>query len=207
MQAYLADQMDGRHFGEIILAGIIGNAIGNVVGQAIGDLLGIGAPQIQVGTGQSSLKASDVSQGMVSPVAPSPTRGTKPQSGFKTYASVQWSRMGKNWAGGTFWGSDSPIAGTDACQLTDSLLSSGSKRITLLSGTHGTYQGQTGLEFPLAAEKSFFEADRLHYFGNPRVEVLDVMVMSREKLSVLTGEIICAWCWSDRSVLIQSLIR
>jgi len=59
VQAYLADQMDGRHFGEIILAGIIGNAIGNVVGQAVGDLFGIGAPQIQVGAGQSSLRTSD----------------------------------------------------------------------------------------------------------------------------------------------------
>ena len=59
VQAYLADQMDGRHFGEIILAGIIGNAIGNVVGQAIGDLFGIGAPQIQMGSGQSSVITSD----------------------------------------------------------------------------------------------------------------------------------------------------
>ena len=59
VQAYLADAMDGRHFGEIILAGIIGNAIGSIIGQAIGDLLGIGVPQIQVGRGQSSFRASD----------------------------------------------------------------------------------------------------------------------------------------------------
>ncbi|WP_423223227.1 RHS repeat-associated core domain-containing protein [Candidatus Amarolinea aalborgensis] len=59
VQAYLADQMDGRHFGEIILAGILGNAIGNFVGQAVGDLFCIGAPQVQVGAGQSSFRASD----------------------------------------------------------------------------------------------------------------------------------------------------
>ena len=207
VQAYLADQMDGRHFGEIILAGIIGNAIGNVFGQAVGDLLGIGAPQIQAGAGQSSFRTSDFSQGLVSSVALSPTRGAKPQSGFKTSASVQWSRMGKNWPGGTFWGADVRISGTDAYQLTDALLSSGSKRVTLLSRTHGTYEGLTGLEFPPAAERGFFVADLQHYSGNPNVEVLDLMVMSRDKLSILTGEIICAWCWSDRSVLIQSLIR
>ena len=212
VQAYLADVMDGRHFGEILLVAVLGNALGSFVGDLLGDLMGFGVPRIQMGVGQSSIKASDLSQRMVSQTTSATTRGAAPQSGFKTYVPrrvgpVEWSRMGKNWAGGTFWGSDSPIYGTDAYQLADSLLSSGSKRVTLLSGTHGNSRGQTGLEFPPAADNSLFDADFWHYFGNPNVEVLDLMVMSQEKLSILTGEIICAWCWSDRSVLIQSLIK
>ena len=59
VQAYLADAMDGRHFGEIILAGIIGNAIGGIVGDVVGNFLGINVPQVQVGAAQSSLKISD----------------------------------------------------------------------------------------------------------------------------------------------------
>ena len=59
VQAYLADAMDGRHFGEIIIAGIVGNAIGSVVGEVVGNVLGIGAPQVQVGVKQSSYRSSD----------------------------------------------------------------------------------------------------------------------------------------------------
>ena len=118
--------MDGRHFGEIILAGIIGNAIGGIVGEVVGNVLGIGTPQVQMDAGQSSFKASELGQ------------ATAPQE---------------------------------------------------------------------TIERSFYLNDLARYRGNPNVEVLNIMVTPREQLSIVTGEIVCAWCWSDRSILIQGLTK
>ncbi|PKO20274.1 MAG: hypothetical protein CVU38_21000, partial [Chloroflexi bacterium HGW-Chloroflexi-1] len=134
------------------------------------------------------------------------TRSVAPESGYKT-SDVAWSRMGKTQAGGTLWGSDDQIVGSHAYQLADELTGTGSKHVTLLSGTHGNKVGATAVENSGYKATNFYNDDVAHYSGAAHVRVLDMTTTSTAQLRTLTGQVVCAWCWSDRSTLIQELTR
>ena len=97
--------------------------------------------------------------------------------------------------GGRTWFSTDPIDQDDFAGLVNSKNSGGP--ITILSGTHGDEFGG------LYPENLFFQEDTARWKANPDVTVIDITKLDAKAISEAVnrpGRVICAWCYSERSV-------
>ncbi|BBA35498.1 Rhs protein [Methylocaldum marinum] len=102
-----------------------------------------------------------------------------------------------NQSGGRVWVSTKPISQPDFAPLVDAKNAKGSVKV--LSGTHGDENGG------LYPEKMFFDEDHQLWGSHPKVEVLDITKMSPSEVTTAInspGRIVCAWCFSERSVAV-----
>ncbi len=141
-------------------------------------------------------------------------RGRTVQGQWVNYASdyVDRSQIGRsavaplfysvpNANGGRVWVSSVPIAQRQFVGLVRT--APANQRVTILTGTHGDPTGR------LQQEVQFFLDDRRLYVPN-RVQVYDMFSISPIQLqrAVNSGtRVICAWCWSERSVDILRVLR
>ena len=56
-------------------------------------------------------------------------------------------------------------------------------------------------------ERGFFRIDSKLTMEYPRLTVYDVTKMSTSQLKTLTGDIVCAWCYSDRLRILEDMVR
>ena len=93
-------------------------------------------------------------------------------------------------------------------------------KINILSGTHGTAIGESALgserlwnrnlNNKWLAERRFYKEDLKTAHNFKRVKVYDITILSDRKFKhILNGHnvIICAWCFSERSVDVINVIR
>ena len=121
--------------------------------------------------------------------------------------------------GGTVVLSTAPIDGKSFINTLHYYNSQG-KNVVILSGTHGSATGKSGLganrlffkksENAFCAERNFFYEDVDTVNGYDGVKVYDITKMSDSKFKkVLNSKavIICAWCYSERSNDIINAVR
>jgi hypothetical protein len=114
------------------------------------------------------------------------------------------SLRGTNDAGGLFFGSNRRIDQLDVGDVIDSLRAQGATHITVLSGTHGGFDGEIFTILPTSPpthtkELTFLIEDLKH--AGVDVTVLNVNMVTRSELEKLTGHVYGAWCWSNESEL------
>ena len=121
--------------------------------------------------------------------------------------------------GGTVVLSTEPINGNSFINTLDYYNSQG-KKVVILSGTHGSVTGESGLganrlllrksKNAFCAERSFFNEDVNTANRYNNVKVYDITRMSDKKFKKLLNSkdvTICAWCYSERSNDIIKAVR
>ena len=121
--------------------------------------------------------------------------------------------------GGTVVLSTEPINGNSFINTLDYYNSQG-KKVVILSGTHGSVTGESGLganrlllrksKNAFCAERSFFNEDVNTANRYNNVKVYDITRMSDKKFKKLLNSkdvTICAWCYSERSNDIIKVVR
>lgn len=141
-------------------------------------------------------------------------RGQTVQGQWVNYASdyVDRSQIGRSAAaplfysipnanGGRVWVATTTINQLDFVGLLRTTRAN--QRVTILTGTHGDRVGQ------LYRDVQFFHDDLRFYVPN-RVQVYDMFAVSRIQLQRAvnsSGRVICAWCFSERSVDTLRVLR
>lgn len=121
--------------------------------------------------------------------------------------------------GGTVVLSTEPITGNSFINTLDYYNSQG-RNVVILSGSHGSATGESGLganrllfkksENAFCAERSFYNEDVNTAKSYNNVKVYDITRMSDRKFKkILNSEdvTICAWCYSERSNDVINAVR
>jgi RHS repeat-associated protein len=133
-----------------------------------------------------------------------PTLSTRHYGTDYPEGKPEWSYMGKTpIGGGQVYGSDRPIAKADAQDISLRLYGGTSQKTPLhiLSGVHGTTMGDL-----VRAPEFYLEDVEWAQQLIPGAQVHDVWEMRDAQIKALSGNVVCAWCFSDRSTRIQSIL-
>jgi hypothetical protein len=187
----------GTGLGATVAAGAISGAVSGQAARATENVLS--GQEVTAGLGNPADIATEaVVGGALAGVGYGIGRLARPANEIRTI-NTTWSIMGRNRAGGIFYGSNDIIDARDVSEIVENL-ANGGNRVSVLSGAHGGPLGE------MRPEWKFYIEDLPLAQKFPNVSVYNVYLTSKNVIENLEGSVVCAWCWSANSTYIHRMI-